>query len=216
MRPSASSFAAGWRFHPAARGNGPWLLLSALLHGALFQLAPLGTVRSCCGADVLAWRATAATPHRLSVSLGTTTAKITDPTRMAESAKTPTRAATMQEASAGSGFLPYYHPPGELSTKPQAIAEIRIADAVELAGIQSGNLVLELFINETGRLDGVRVESTSLPESFQEIVADTFREALFVPGMKNHLPVKSRLRIVVTVEEVLETTLTKDGSATAI
>lgn len=119
-------------------------------------------------------------------------------------------------ASTDNGLLPYYHPPGELSTKPQAVEEIRFADAGALADIQSGSLILELFINETGRLDRVRVESGSLPESFQEIVAETFRQALFTPGMKNHVPVKSRLRIEVAVEDVLETTRTSYGGATAI
>lgn len=154
----------------------------------------------------------------LSVRLDGAIAKAAGQARTPEPAKATAGAAAPQDrvASTDNGLLPYYHPPGELSTKPQAVEEIRFADAGALADIQSGSLILELFINETGRLDRVRVESGSLPESFQEIVAETFRQALFTPGMKNHVPVKSRLRIEVAVEDVLETTRTSYGGATAI
>lgn len=213
----ATSLAFEWRRHAAAMELAPWLLLSALLHGVLVQLAPLGSSWNCCGDQASPSRPVATQPM-LSIRLDGATAKAAGQVRTLEPAKATAGAAALQDrvASTDNGLLPYYHPPGELSAKPQAATEIRLADTEALADVQSGSLVLELFINETGRLDRVRVESGSLPESFQEIVAETFRQALFTPGMKNHIPVKSRLRIEVAVEDVLETTRTRDSGATAI
>lgn len=154
----------------------------------------------------------------LSVRLDGAIAKTAAQARTPEPAKATAGAETLQDrvASTDNGLLPYYHPPGELSAKPQAATEIHLAGTEALAGVQSGSLILELFINETGRLDRVRVVSGSLPESFQEIVVETFRQALFTPGIKNHMPVKSRLRIEVAVEDVLETTRTGAGDAAVI
>ena len=71
-----------------------------------------------------------------------------------------------------------------------------------MEGTAPGNVVLELFINETGRMDSVRVESATLSSAFQDLARDAFLMSVFTPGYKDGMPVKSRLRVEVRVEDV--------------
>lgn len=194
--------AIDWRRYAAARELVPWLLLSVLIHVALMQLAPLGSAWGCCGGGESDLNPDAATPA-LVVRLVGAVANRAEPAGKTEPARTTHT--NMREdvvANTGDGIVPYYYSPQDLGSKPQATTEILIADPGTLAGTTSGSVVLELFINEAGGMDRVRVESASLPEPFQNIAAEAFRQSVFTPGLKDGKPVKSRLRVEVTVEDV--------------
>lgn len=199
------------------KGLAPWLLFSLVLHAGLFQWAPTGTPWGCCGGMNPQSGAGRAFPS-LSVRMPGSSAGVTAALPVEKSG--PAQAAHRQtkddaEADAKTGFLPYYFATRELDRKPEASTEILIADQASMAGVAPGNVVLELLVNETGRLDSVRVESATLPAAFQDIAKDAFLKAVFTPGFKDGMAVKSRLRIEVVVEDAAASDFQPTGMATA-
>lgn len=68
----------------------------------------------------------------------------------------------------------------------------------KLAG--QGALVLVLFINEAGQVDRIEIESSEVPDALTREVAEEFREVLFHPAQIDGNPVKSRMRIEVSIK----------------
>lgn len=75
--------------------------------------------------------------------------------------------------------------------------------SLTLPSVPAQSAVLRLLINESGDIDRVEIEETFLPEYAAHIVTDTFSKIKFHPGKINDIPVKSQLRIVVTLEDVV-------------
>jgi hypothetical protein len=188
---------------PALIGLAPWLLFSLALHVGAMLWAPHGAPWGCCG-EAAPQPEVAIAPPALSVRLSGANVSLT---AAAPAEKpTPGREAHRQDATAEAGsdkrFLPYYFASRELDSKPEASTEIRISGQEAMEGTAPGNVVLELFINETGRMDSVRVESATLSSAFQDLARDAFLMSVFTPGYKDGMPVKSRLRVEVRVEDV--------------
>lgn len=215
MDTPAVGLAIDGRRHPAVKRLGLCLMFSMLAHGALMQFAPSGAVWGCCGKEKLSLQPASAASVLL-VRLDRVASRAADLAKKQEALEaTHPEAKEGIETATGGGFLPYYYSPTELSKKPQAATDIQFPPLLALGETASGKVVLELLINEAGGLDSVRVESASLPEPVQKIAAETFRQAIFNPGMKDGLPVKSRLWVEVTIEDVAPDNPNQQGTLAA-
>lgn len=67
-----------------------------------------------------------------------------------------------------------------------------------ISGTHTG--ILSLFIDETGKVVRVRVETQAFPPEMQEAARSAFMDAIFTPGLVDGLPVRSRIRVEVTFE----------------
>jgi periplasmic protein TonB len=65
--------------------------------------------------------------------------------------------------------------------------------------------LLSLFIDETGKVVRVRVDSQTLPLEMQDAARSAFMGAAFTPGLVDGLPVRSRIRVEVTFEAGIPT-----------
>jgi TonB family protein len=61
----------------------------------------------------------------------------------------------------------------------------------------SGTLVLDLFIDKTGKVQNVTVDESSLPPEFGQSSIAAFLHQDFEPGMVSSVPVKTHLKIKV-------------------
>lgn len=92
-----------------------------------------------------------------------------------------------------------YYDPSEVSRGVIPLTEIDPSPS-ELAEVASaGNLVLVLYISDNGRVDRVEIEQQKGDPTIGAIVAKQFLAARFTPAEVEGRPVKSRLRIEVTV-----------------
>ncbi len=57
-----------------------------------------------------------------------------------------------------------------------------------------------MFIDETGKVVRVRVETQAFPPEMQEAARSAFMDAIFTPGLVDGLPVRSKIRVEVTFE----------------
>lgn len=185
----------------------PWLLASAVLHGAFIQWVGNDGRGACCGMGNESLSVSAASTG-LSVRLDGRVGAKTVPRRETSGFN----AAARKESEPGSGgLIHHYFPARELDRKPEPGVDIGFAGQEALAEAVPGNVVLELFINETGSMDNVRIESATLPAGFQNLAREALLKAVFSPGYKDGMPVKSRLRIEVTVEDVAPGILYRSG-----
>lgn len=92
-----------------------------------------------------------------------------------------------------------YYEPSEVSRGVLPLTEIDPSPN-ELAEVaDAGSLVLVLYISDNGRVDRVEIEQQKGDPAIGAIVAKQFLAALFTPAEVEGRPVKSRLRIEVTV-----------------
>lgn len=68
----------------------------------------------------------------------------------------------------------------------------------KLAG--QGAVILMLFINETGQVDRIEIESSEVPGALTQELAEEFRKVLFHPAQIDGNAVKSRMRIEVSIK----------------
>lgn len=61
----------------------------------------------------------------------------------------------------------------------------------------TGRVVLRLYVDETGQVDEVAVESDDPTGAFAASAREAFGAAYFLPGMKGGVPVKALVRIEV-------------------
>jgi hypothetical protein len=95
---------------------------------------------------------------------------------------------------------PYYFQPAELTEQPEVAVDIASDLSAILASGLSQMAVLDLLINESGDIDDVVVEDSSLPEPAQQLIRDAFAKTKFRPGKVAGMPVKSMLKIEVVLE----------------
>jgi periplasmic protein TonB len=108
--------------------------------------------------------------------------------------KTNETKAAAAEPKAGVG--PTYFPAHLLDERPQVRnhVEPRFPEVVDIAG---GRVVAEIYINEKGTVDEVLITEAEPAGYFETATAQAFGAALFRPGHKAGVPVKSRLAIEV-------------------
>ncbi len=87
-----------------------------------------------------------------------------------------------------------------LDVGPSAAAPVLI-DYPSLPGSAGTHVgLLSLFIDESGKVVRVRVDSQSLPPEMQDAARSAFMVAAFSPGLVDGLPVRSKIRVEVTFE----------------
>lgn len=95
-----------------------------------------------------------------------------------------------------------YYNVSALDVKPEALVQDRplYPDAAADAGVYKGQVKVELFIDEFGVVNDVRVVSADPPGYFEPAVLDYFRQKRFSPGQLHGLPVKTRGIVPVNFE----------------
>lgn len=91
-----------------------------------------------------------------------------------------------------------YYEASELDTIPASKQTIEPHyPATALAGRISGEVRLEMLVDEQGTIQSLRVLESSPPGFFDQAAIDAFQDKKFEPGLRNGRPVKSRLKIMV-------------------
>lgn len=86
----------------------------------------------------------------------------------------------------------------DVSPWPAAPVLIEFPSVPGISGTRTG--ILSLFIDETGKVVRVRVETQAFPPEMQEAARSAFMDAIFTPGLVDGLPVRSKIRVEVTFE----------------
>jgi hypothetical protein len=106
------------------------------------------------------------------------------------------------EATGGKPGLPepYYLPPGELSEPARLLSGVEGIPAELARDVDSGRMIVMLFINELGTIDKLVVENTELRNDMGAVLAEQFQHARYSPAIKDNQPVKSRMRVEITLQ----------------
>jgi TonB family protein len=189
------------------------LLLSCLLHGALFVLPMLG---ESAVETRLALKGRQNPHHVINATLaiegehkfydaampavaqGNPEPSAPDRPAMEEQLRT-------QPGAEGAGLLPIpapaYYPTDQLTKRPQPLAAADL-DAEEIRAIvASGKMILKLWINEFGVVTDVVVETSELPQAFSRTAIAAFKGLRFLPGERNGQPVRTVMRIEVSYDD---------------
>lgn len=96
---------------------------------------------------------------------------------------------------------PTYYPALEVDLHPAALQLIQpfYPDEAASANI-TGSVVLELLLDESGKVQALSVEEANPPGIFEQSALDAFRNARFSPAQRQGRVVKSKMRIKVTYE----------------
>lgn len=92
-----------------------------------------------------------------------------------------------------------YLPAEDLSIQPEALSE-PAPISIPWTSTQSGRLVMTVFIDQTGKVDKVEVDSaTNIPKAFLPVIPRRFMGIRFAPGIVDGLPVPSRIQLEVVI-----------------
>ena len=160
------------------------LLLSCLLHAALFVMPYFGTST----ADLrLAARMQKPAPARVLEI------------RLEQGRGAEPRPLVLDRAR-GTNQLPIraptYYRTDELTKPPRPTSVPKVDVPRSLARSVSGKVVLKLWISELGNVDSVEVESSNLPETVSGPAALAFKKVRFIPGEIDG----RRVRTLMTIE----------------
>lgn len=100
--------------------------------------------------------------------------------------------------------LPEYFDAEEVTSRAAALDEIdfELPELSQIGG--SGKAILMLYINETGLVDKVEVESTGdIDRELTNAVARQFGKTTFQPATIDNAPVKSRMRIEILLRPLM-------------
>ena len=93
----------------------------------------------------------------------------------------------------------------ELNVTPTPLARIEpIFPPDALADGTTGTVHLEMFVDEKGEVELLRVINTTTPGTFDQAAIDAFAHQKFKPGIKDNTPVKSHLKLVIKFGESLD------------
>lgn len=119
----------------------------------------------------------------------------------------PSAADGMRDAANEPGLLamhtptePHYFSARELTEKPFVLEDIPSNLVLPLPDVPPQSTVVRLMIDESGNIDRVVMEDSRLPEGAAKLIAEAFEKTRFHPGRINGMPVKSQLRIEITLE----------------
>ncbi len=94
---------------------------------------------------------------------------------------------------------PYYFRTSELTAKPFVLQDIPVE--LNLPDVPPQRAAFRLFLNEYGDVDRVLVETSGLSEWGERFLTDVFYGTKFYPGKIDGIPVKSQIRIEMSIEE---------------
>lgn len=66
-----------------------------------------------------------------------------------------------------------------------------------LAAKATGIVQLEMFVDDKGEIVSLSVLRSTVPGLFDQVAIDAFRDQQFTPGMRNGMPVKTHLKLIV-------------------
>jgi TonB family protein len=92
---------------------------------------------------------------------------------------------------------PKYYRATELDVRPQIKTRVMLAYPAHLQDV-SGKVVIQVFIDESGKVDDVVVSRAEPAGIFEESAVTALRLARFTPGIKDRKAVKSRIVLEVT------------------
>jgi TonB family protein len=99
-------------------------------------------------------------------------------------------------AAPGTPLAPRYYAAHELDQRPLIMTHVEPRFPV-LALAPTGRVVLQLYVDETGRVEKVAVESDDPNGAFAQSAREAFAGARYFPGKKGGVSVKALLRIEV-------------------
>ena len=95
-----------------------------------------------------------------------------------------------------------FHPRNRLTKRPQPLGIVEIDGQNVPASDNAGKVLLELWIDKTGRVSLVTTLMTELTESGTKAMADGFRKLKFRPGEIDGRPVGTVIKIEARYEDV--------------
>ena len=94
-----------------------------------------------------------------------------------------------------------FYPAEQLTVRPKVIAEVELETPDTRRMAASGDIVLQVLIDDRGDVAGVEVEASSLPEIFSQTVSNAFRNFKFTPGEIGGLAVRSVMRVEISFND---------------
>ena len=125
---------------------------------------------------------------------------VAQPVAQAPELATPPLPASPDAGVPPSASEDYYRPRSELTTPPEPIVMIQVLFPASFQDKGDYSAQLSLYIDETGRVRRVRVETLGLPPDLQEAASQAFLNAYFQPGRVEGQAVKSLMRVEVAFE----------------
>jgi len=112
---------------------------------------------------------------------------------------------TAQSSPGPSGVMPVprYYLSSELEQRPTPLKPIDPEYPVALQS-QKHVVVLQLFINEQGSVDEVKVLGADPDGAFEQSARGAFAKARFSPGLRDGAPVRAQMKIEVTFDPGIE------------
>jgi hypothetical protein len=107
-----------------------------------------------------------------------------------------TQTETLPEPELLSNFLT----PDQLTSQATPVGIVDLAAPPSTEPLNSGTLVLKLWIDRTGRVIRTDIEKTDFSPAYSDTVAHAFSSTAFSPGQVNGLPVNSIVRIETSYE----------------
>jgi outer membrane biosynthesis protein TonB len=93
----------------------------------------------------------------------------------------------------------YYHS-SELQSHPEPKVPVIIPFPDVALESRKASAILVLFIGADGKVEHIDFDKSDLPAEFEKVAMDTFMKAEMRPGIKDGVPVPSRMRVQVEFE----------------
>jgi hypothetical protein len=113
-----------------------------------------------------------------------------------EPAPAPAPAASMAEKQEPAADQPYL-PRGQLTVAPKPLGMVQVPFPEEVTGVVDLKVQATVFIDETGTVQRIRVDTPDLNPAFERAIRETFGVARFSPGEIQQVPVRSQIRVEV-------------------
>jgi len=121
--------------------------------------------------------------------------------QQATDGRTQVASTALNSSVVGGRYGPLDYVPREfLSVAPAHLSAIEVPFPDSVTGELKIDVQLALFIDESGVVQRVRVESTGLPPALEDAAAAAFRQARFTPGQVDGQAVRSLIKVAVTFE----------------
>lgn len=92
---------------------------------------------------------------------------------------------------------PEYLPRSRLTTPPRPVAQVQVPFPPEVKGLVDLRVQVALFIDSSGTVRRVRLDTGGVPAAFVQAIHDAFLSARFTPGEVESQPVPSMIRLEV-------------------